>query len=69
MDIETEIKPSITKNIQKNKDYDKVLKLIIAISSVLTFLTLLVAVIIVVPKAVNLMNTAQWIISKMYQRI
>lgn len=59
MDIETEIKPSITKNIQKNKDYDKVLKLIIAISSVLTFLTLLVAVIIVVPKAVNLMNTAQ----------
>jgi hypothetical protein len=35
------------------------LKLIIAVCSVLTFLTLLVVAIIVVPKAVNLMNTAQ----------
>ena len=36
-----------------------IVKLIIAVCSTLTFLTLLTVTIVVVPKAVNLMNTAQ----------
>ena len=49
----------------KNKEMDKrekrdfILKLIIAVSSALTFLVIMVVAIVVVPKAVNLMNTAQ----------
>ena len=42
--------------------YDKksyILKLIIASCSVMIFLTLFITVLIIVPKAVNLMNTAQ----------
>ena len=38
---------------------DFILKLIIAVASVLTFLVILIVAVIVVPKAVNLMNTAQ----------
>ena len=38
---------------------DFILKLIIAVSSALTFLVIMVVSIVVVPKAVNLMNTAQ----------
>jgi polyhydroxyalkanoate synthesis regulator phasin len=38
---------------------DFILKLIIAVSSALTFLVIMVVAIVVVPKAVNLMNTAQ----------
>ena len=38
---------------------DFILKLIIATASVLTFLVILIVAVVVVPKAVNLMNTAQ----------
>jgi predicted PurR-regulated permease PerM len=44
---------------------DFIIKLIIAISSVLTFMVILIAVIILVPKAVRLMNTAQRTIDNM----
>ncbi len=44
---------------------DFVIKLIIAVSSVLTFLVILIAVIILVPKTVRLMNTAQRTIDNM----
>ena len=42
---------------KEKRDY--ILKLIIATASVLTFLVILIVAVIVVPKAVNLMNTAQ----------
>ena len=44
---------------------DFTLKLIIAISSVLTFMVILITAIILVPKAVRLMNTAQRTIDNM----
>ncbi len=44
---------------------DFVLKVIIAISSVLTFLVILIAVVILVPKTVRLMNSAQRTIDNM----
>ena len=44
---------------------DFILKLIIAISSAMTFIVILTAVIILVPKAVKLMNTAQRTIDNM----
>ena len=44
---------------------DFVIKLIIAVSSVLTFLVILSAVIILVPKTVRLMNSAQRTIDNM----
>lgn len=44
---------------------DFILKLIIAISSAMTFIVILTAVIILVPKAVRLMNTAQRTIDNM----
>ena len=50
-------------NTMEKRDF--VLKLIIAISSVLTFTVILVAGIILVPKAVKLMNTAQRTIDNM----
>ncbi len=42
---------------KEKRDY--ILKLIIATASVLTFLVIIIVAVIVVPKAVNLMNTAQ----------
>lgn len=44
---------------------DFILKLIIATSSVLTFIVILVAVIVLVPKTVRLINTAQRTIDNM----
>ncbi len=44
---------------------DFILKLIIAISSTMTFIVILTAVIILVPKVVRLMNTAQRTIDNM----
>ena len=48
---------------KEKRDY--IIKLIIAISSVLTFLVILIAVVILVPKAVRLMNSAQRTIDNM----
>jgi predicted PurR-regulated permease PerM len=51
--------------MEKNEKRDFILKLIIAISSALTFIVILTAVIVLVPKAVKLMNTAQRTIDNM----
>ena len=54
------------KNNMDNKEKrDFILKLIIAINSVLTFLIILIAVIVLVPKTVRLMNSAQRTIDNM----
>ena len=55
--MESELVDSTTNNKYEKAGY--YLKLIIAACSVMTFLTLFISVLIVVPKAVNLMNTAQ----------
>ena len=51
-------RPKIKKMDNREKR-DFILKLIIAVCSALTFLVIMVVAIVVVPKAVNLMNTAQ----------
>ena len=56
-------KPKINMDNKEKRDF--ILKLIIAISSVLTFIVILTAVIILVPKAVRLMNAAQRTIDNM----
>ncbi len=47
------------KKMDNREKRDFILKLIIAVCSALTFLVIMVVAIVVVPKAVNLMNTAQ----------
>lgn len=51
-------RPKIKKMDNREKR-DFILKLIIAVCSALTFLVIMIVAIVVVPKAVNLMNTAQ----------
>ena len=48
-----------TDKMDNKEKRDFILKLIIAVASVLTFLVILIVAVVVVPKAVNLMNTAQ----------
>lgn len=55
--MESELVDSTTNNKYEKAGY--YLKLIIAACSVMTFLTLFISVLIVVPKAVNLINAAQ----------
>ncbi len=55
--MESELVDSATNNKYEKAGY--YLKLIIAACSVMTFLTLFISVLIVVPMAVNLINTAQ----------
>ena len=45
--------------MEKKEKRDFILKLIIAVCSVLTFLVILIVAALVVPKAIRLMNTAQ----------
>lgn len=47
------------KEMDNREKRDFILKLIIAVCSALTFLVIIVVAIVVVPKAVNLMNAAQ----------
>lgn len=46
-------------NLPKYEKAGFILRLIVAVCSLLTFLTILIVAIVVVPKAVNLINTAQ----------
>ena len=57
IDEETQIK--VANSPSKSEKIANYARLVIAGCSVLTFLTLLIVVLIVVPRALNLMNTAQ----------
>ena len=57
LDEEKQIKPGSKPS--KNEKIANYARLVIAACSVLTFLTVLIVVLIIVPKALNLMNTAQ----------